>query len=234
MAALKAVLFDVDDTLFDRHRAQIEIVSHIMRDLRDAFAGFDEGTVVEAFLDSDYVTAAAFGPDFPSELIRQERSEAFLKILGLGGAYADRVTGLYINLYPAIDAPVEGARSVVEKLASRYHLGVVSNGLPDVQYRKLETLGIRHLFECVVLSGELGVWKPDPRIFWRAMTLLKQRPGECLYVGDSYRADVVGAKRAGMCVCWFNPHGAPRPAQAEVGPDFEIHALAELGHILND
>ena len=62
-----------------------------------------------------------------------------------------------------------------------------------------------------MLSGELGVKKPDPRIFWEAASLLGAEPEECLYVGDAYEADVIGSRKARMKVCWFNPYGMQPP-----------------------
>jgi putative hydrolase of the HAD superfamily len=82
------------------------------------------------------------------------------------------------------------------------------------------------LFECIVLSEELGIRKPDPAIFWHAAELLDVAPGDCLYIGDSYDNDVVGAKRSGMHVCWFNPAG--EAASGEVKPDLEIRTLEEI------
>ena len=79
----------------------------------------------------------------------------------------------------------------------------------------------------------MGIRKPDSRIFWHATGLLGREPEECLYVGDSYTADVVGGKKAGVQVCWFNPGGL-RPAQVSVECDFEIRALAEVCEILGE
>ena len=111
-------------------------------------------------------------------------------------------------------------------------MGIISNGSPDVQYRKLKTLGIKHLFDCILLSEKVGIRKPDPKIFWKATTSLAKEPEECLYVGDSYERDVLGAKKAGMRACWFNPRGLRLP-QEDVEPDFEIGALDHIPEILD-
>jgi putative hydrolase of the HAD superfamily len=108
---------------------------------------------------------------------------------------------------------------------------VVSNGFPDVQYRKLETLQIRECFDCIVLSEAVGVSKPEPAILQHAASLLKVEPSACLYVGDLFDMDVVGAKQAGMLACWFNPSGAARPRH-DIAPDLEIQELAALLQIL--
>jgi HAD superfamily hydrolase (TIGR01549 family) len=126
---------------------------------------------------------------------------------------------------------MDGAIRVVKNLSLKYKIGAVSNSLPDVQYRKLETIGLRDNLSCVVLSDELGVRKPDPRIFTHAAGLLLTTPGECLFVGDSFGSDVIGSKAAGMLSCWFNRKKNPAPASS-IKPDFEIDDLQEIEEIL--
>jgi putative hydrolase of the HAD superfamily len=232
---VKAVIFDVDDTLFDRDKAQREILRLMIQKMSDVFAGIDEQTAIDAFLESDSVALQEYydNPDASGDVLRARRSEAFLGILGLDESSADRITNMYVESYPTLDVPVEDAKSVVKRLSEKFQLGVVSNGFPDVQYQKLKTLGIESFFDCILLSEEIGIRKPDPRIFWRAASLMLRQPEECLYIGDSYRADVPGAKRAGMQACWFNPHGL-RPSQEGVKPDFEISALHEILSILDN
>lgn len=120
---------------------------------------------------------------------------------------------------------------MLEKLTGRYQLGVVSNGFADIQRHKLRKLGIEELFACVALSGELGIRKPEPRIFEKAVLLLHRDPSECLYVGDNYRHDVLGAANAGLHACWFNPEGAAPPPGC-VQPGFDIRALYDLVPLL--
>lgn len=204
MTDLKAILFDLDDTLFDRQ------------------------AMVDAFLESDRITLLELCRGIPLvKNVRIRRAQVFLDLLGLDEAYADAIAELYVAVYPRSNAPVDGAVMVVEALAPKFQLGIVSNGAPDVQYRKLETLGLRQWFECIVLSEELGVRKPDPRIFWHATGLLGREPEECLCVGDSYATDVAGAKKAGMQACWLNPGGL-RPARVGVEFDCEIRTLDEV------
>ena len=100
-------------------------------------------------------------------------------------------------------------------------------GLADVQYTKLETMGLRDLFSCVVLSEEFGIRKPDSKIFHHAVSLLYLQPAECLYVGDSYIHDVIGAKNAGLLVCWLNSESL-KPPDENIKPDFIVNKLEEL------
>jgi putative hydrolase of the HAD superfamily len=222
---IRAVLFDVDDTLFDRDGAQEGILRIILQELPDVFADLPAEAISRAFDESDSIAMCEYDAGVLAEDFRTRRSRLFLGLLDLDERHAHAVTALYVHRYPTIDAPVAGAVSIVRQLADTYPLGVVSNGLPDVQYTKLATLGIRELFACVVLSEELKIAKPDPRIFLHAAGLLGVAPDDCLYVGDSYESDVVGAKRAGMHTCWFNPRALPA---ADIKPDIQIRTLQDL------
>ena len=228
---LKAVIFDVDDTLFDRDRAQREILRTMVREHPEIFREIDEELAAGAFLESDRLTFEEFKTANPIETSRFKRSKTFLNMLGLSEEHSDMITHIYVNAYPLINVPVEGAVSLVKNLFRQFSLGVVSNGFPDVQYKKLETLGIKHFFGCIILSGELGIKKPDPRIFWEAANILGHEPEECLYVGDAYESDVIGANMARMKSCWLNPRGL-QPPKTDVKPHFEIRSLDEIHEIM--
>lgn len=235
---VEAVLFDVDDTLFDRRLAQRRVVPLLVRELPDLLGGLTYEAVEGAFLESDRLADLRLGQVTAADF-RILRGEIFLGLLGLDVSHAHRLGAAYTAWYPRVDAPVQNARQVVEQLGVRLPLGVVSNGFPDVQYEKLRTLGIAPYFECVCLSEEMGIRKPDPRIFIEAAARLTKRPQDCLYVGDSYRDDVVGANGAGMQACWFRPGGAKENHKGHQGDKghqeyIEIAALDELLEMVGD
>jgi HAD superfamily hydrolase (TIGR01549 family) len=224
---IKAVLFDVDDTLFDRAMAQKTVLDLIVKKLPGIFSGLKPERVLEAYLESDRVSTERFNAGATSEGIRDLRNRLFLQLLGLKEDLAAMISEMYVRDYPKVKTPVAGAIPLVKKLSRKFRLGVVSNGLSDVQYTKLETMGLRDLFSCVVLSEEFGIRKPDSKIFHHAVSFLHLQPAECLYVGDSYVNDVIGAKNAGMQTCWFNPESL-KPPDENIKPDFIVNKLEEL------
>ena len=228
---IKAVLFDVDDTLFDRKLAQKEVCKLIVKQLPRVFEVFDTECVQEAFLKSDQISTDMFNSGAPSEGLRDKRSRLFLQLLGIKEDYAAAVTEIYVWDSPLVNAAMDGAIPVVKKLSRKFTVGVVSNGLSDVQYRKLETMGLYDLFSCIVLSEVIGIRKPDPAIFQKAASLIHIQPAECLYVGDSYVNDVIGAKNAGMQACWLNPESI-KPPDETIKADFIISKLEQLPSLL--
>lgn len=228
---VKAILFDIDGTLFDRNLAQVKILQIIVDSLPEIFGALDIRRVHKAFSESDHLTTAEFDSGMPSEGLRDRRSRLFLRLLDLPESFTDKITEIYVRQLPAVDAPVAGAVRLVKALSRKYQLGAVSNGMPDVQYRKLESMGLRHLFSCIVLSEEIGIRKPDPRIFLRAAQVLDVLPEHCLYIGDTYASDIIGARNAGMQTCWFN-RTQLLSQNEQIKPDFVVGDLLEIPKLL--
>ena len=100
----------------------------------------------------------------------------------------------------------EGTLNILEGLAKRFSLGVISNGNADVNH-----IGIGHLFDFALSSETAGVSKPHPDIFHQALQLSGSQKHETVYVGDDPKRDVLGAHGAGLHAIWFNPKLTPWP-----------------------
>jgi putative hydrolase of the HAD superfamily len=229
---IKAILFDIDDTLFDRSKAQHQILELFKREYAELFTDIEEHMVNTAFLEADRISTEAFFATGSIETVRARRFEIFLAMLGIEQDHAESMLSLYLDNYAKVEAEMDGAITVLNELAGKYQLGVISNGLADSQYQKLESIGVRNLFECIVISEEVEVQKPDSRIFWKASGQLKRKPDECVYIGNSYNIDILGAMEAGMIACWFNP-GGTRPVEQQKKPDYEINSMAEILQAFN-
>jgi putative hydrolase of the HAD superfamily len=221
---LKAVLFDIDDTLFDRESAQKLTLGLILKKHPSLRGGFTREKLQQAWNHSDDLAAAEFKA---SAFNRGSRCRFFLKLLDLPQDQADELTDQYLKDYTSLNVPMAGAIELVQELKQYLQIGVVSNSLADVQYGKIETLGLKNLLSCIVLSEELGIRKPDPRIFHHAAALLNVQPSECLFVGDAFAADIVGAKSSGMLACWLRLRDSAI-SDPKIHPDYTINSLVEL------
>ena len=230
-SGFRVFLFDIDDTLFDRRRAQEIILDGIASGMGRVFAGLDRRVLLEAFSESDRISSRMLDENPSLADARAQRWRVFLRLVGRDEKLSVEVNARYMHLYPRTVVPVRGERRVVRGLSKKYRLGVVSNGFRDIQYRKLKSLGIFEYFACVVLSDEIGIRKPDKRIFFKALDQLGASPGECLYIGDSYEYDILGAAGAGIKGCWLNPGGNGIPAGSP-RPYLMIRKLTDLLSVL--
>lgn len=108
---------------------------------------------------------------------------------------------------------------------ARLGVGIISNGDAGLQEEKLDILGIWRWVErqAVFVSQAVGLAKPDPALFDYACARMGTEPGRCVYVGDAWDTDVVGAHAAGMPCVWLNRRGRARPSDAGgVSPAWEV------------
>jgi putative hydrolase of the HAD superfamily len=125
----------------------------------------------------------------------------------------------------------EDTNPALALLSKSYSLGLLTNGAPDLQRRKIEGAGIRGFFDQVLVSGDIGIGKPDRRIFEMILTRLNAGPETSLMIGNSLITDVQGAQGAGMRAAWLNRSGKAR--DDSIIPDWELSGLNELSCMLD-
>ena len=165
------------------------------------------------------------------------RVEVFAKALALQGKEASGdASGFLSSEFAATRRArqrlLPGAREVLSELASGYSLALLTNGAPDLQREKIGATGLDPLFNAVAVSGEYGIGKPLPEIFHRLLGELGVTPSEAVMVGNSLERDIAGARNAGIRSIWIRVPGSEE--HAEVVPDHTITALSEIPQVLRD
>lgn len=229
-AKVKTVTFDLDDTLFDRKKAQMIMAVMYLGKFPVLFADISPEQAEKAFLKADETSASNFSAKCDIFAARRAKTQIFLEMLGIPQDKALELTMFYVETYPHLNLPIDHAHSTLMALRQRgYNIGIISNGFSDVQFDKIHTLEVTNFLlrgkTSIFLSSLLGVEKPDPGIFKLAAAMLHSTASQCLHVGDDYYKDVVGAHAAGFQTCWFNPE-QKRPN--ELKPDLTITSLDEL------
>ncbi len=208
------VLFDLDDTLCD-HDGSLRV--RLSASFAAAFNGDPPNHLHEIVEHS--IDVSVFGTDHFSDVLRPHGVTDDGLVQAAADVYvADRYRGL--ELFPeAVD--------VVKQIAQQADVGMITNGPSDIQRGKIDLLGIEPLFPFILVSEEVDIWKPDPRIFHRAMELGNATPEETVYIGDNPGHDVAGAKAAGITSVWMNRRGADWP-----GGDRPDHEITDLRQVL--
>jgi putative hydrolase of the HAD superfamily len=228
---IRAVIWDVDDTLFDYTSADgAGMRGHLVAE------GLLEGheTVERALVrwreitDRQWARFAAGETDFQGQ--RRDRVRVFLGE-ELTDAEADAWFQRYITHYEAAWALFPDVLPALDMLATSHRHGVLSNSSLLVQERKLRVLGVRDRFEAVLCAAELGVSKPDAQAFHAACEALELAPRQVAYVGDHPEIDGRGAADAGLLSVWIDRPGGAALVEAPAGPH-RIASLAELPALL--
>jgi len=124
-------------------------------------------------------------------------------------------------------APFPGALELLATLRARgKRLGLITNGFAETHYEKIALLGLEHAFDAVVCADEVGMVKPDPRIFLHACELLGTSPARSAMVGDRYFRDIVGAREAGLLTVYLDVHEESVPPDA--APDIIVGNIEEV------
>jgi HAD superfamily hydrolase (TIGR01549 family) len=216
VAAPALVLFDLDDTLCDYGGARTGR-------LRGAFEGaFAAAGIDEVDLDEIIAESIAIHPHgsdhFPNLLARHGLTDDVLAQEARRWYHRNRFLGL--DLY-------EDARAVlaeVRALPGVRAIGLVTKGPADVQRAKIALLELDAEVDFAVISGEVGVEKPDPAIFELALERGGAPAAEAIYIGDSPEFDIEGARRAGIPHVWMNHSGSRWPLETPE-PGHQVRSL---------
>jgi FMN phosphatase YigB (HAD superfamily) len=202
-----AVLFDVDDTLLD-FRASEEAACRAVFDLYPV-TGLSPDVVLAAFQNANNITWDLYAQKRLTRADVADRTfEALARLLPMSDHVDTHAVALTFDMAFAEHSVAEpDASCVLASLHGWCVTGVISNHeYPDVQRRRLAASGLAGFLDVVVISGDIGIEKPDPRIFNHTLQLLGMAADQCLFVGDSIISDDAGAREAGMDFCWYRRH----------------------------
>jgi len=232
-ATIEIVFFDVDGTLLDHDPAVRAGVEVFWAEHRELFGGSRE-----QFLERWQALAEKHVRRyFDGELTwRGQRLARMKEMFGEAGvsltdAEAYRHFTVYLRAYEEAWSLYDDVLPCLDALAALpgMRLGVVSNGDPSQQRRKLDRAGLSDRLRPVVISGDIGISKPDARIFAEACRLANLPPRRSAYVGDLLETDAIAARDAGLLGIWLDRAAEPADPPPNVRT---IRSLTELPALL--
>ena len=220
---IKATVFDLDHTLFDRYAT----IRKIVPGLREHF-DLNEGVTDEVFAEElcygDKHNVHKGWEGIHKHLI----SKGIFKTVPDFSEY----TKILISHFKNVAVKYDFSESVLKDLKnSGYKVGLITNGDPVLQHKKLEMLGLEASFDEIIVSGETPYEKPQKEIFLMMAEKLNITPGEMMYIGDHPLNDVDGARNAGCVPVWVKTTGTwifPEIPK----PPLQIETVAELPELL--
>lgn len=212
---IKAILFDLDETLLDRE------------------------AMIERFLVGQYARLALQRPTYAvyharfKELDQHGYADRYQVFQTLAAEFAlplsaEELLADFRGHVWQHSQPFPDAYAVLKALRSRgYPLGLITNGSSEAQRGKLNATDLAPYFDVILVSEEEKIKKPEAAIFLRAAGKLKVAPAECVFVGDNPQADIGGAQQVGMTTVWRRGYLA-WPEQLPFTPDYSIDELSQL------
>jgi len=221
------LLFDADNTLFDYDTAEATALANSFQQFG---LDFDQTTgaqyrTINAQIWHDYELGHITQQDLRAERFRRLFTAVNLAV------DAEAFSRQYLVNLSQASHLLDGAEALLRRLAARYHIAIITNGIASVQRPRLAASPIHDLVEAFVISEEVGVAKPDPAIFDVAFARMGQpAKAEVLIIGDSLSSDMQGGLNYGIDTCWYNPAGK----LASLPVTYEIRQLEELHSILTE
>ncbi len=213
MMNYQAILFDLDDTLYDLrsywrgrlNEALEQVLAHYPHFVRDEL-------IQQAIAEKVYV----------------EKLPAFLRAQGIEDEPLIASTHALFRRewFERLELYYD-ALQTLEALRPYFKLGLITNGPIKTQRPKIERFRLVDYLDLLIVSEEVGVAKPDPKIFQIALEQLELAPSQALYVGDSLEFDLPGAAAAQLPFIWMNPRHETLPAEL-ARPLATIERLTDL------
>ena len=216
---LKVIYFDVDDTLYD-HSYHIHSGISALRETYPFLKEYSLEFIIELshrLLEETHLRLLK--GEISLSDARRIRWRKFLEVFHMDDKYdPHEFSSHYVQAYYAAERTVPGAIELLEALKKDFSIGIISNNLLDEQLGKIRRIGISEYIDFFAISEEVGIAKPDRRIFEVALKRGNVKADEAVYIGDSWNIDILGSLNAGIYPIWLNRNGlqSPDPNVAEI------------------
>ncbi len=203
----KFIYFDLDDTLLNHKAAE----QAGLQDVHRQFDLFSQVNLQDLIDEYHEVNSEQWGlysrGEVDREQLQRNRFEKTLLNLGLDGSRYKDVGDLYMQCYRNHWQWMDGAQQAYEAILEQYPVGILTNGFAETQRLKFEQFGMYDSANQTVISEDVGVLKPDPKVFAHATEKAGVPKDEILYVGDSFQSDIEGGSQFGWNTAWFTTNG---------------------------
>ena len=220
---IKAVIFDLDNTLIDFMRMKSRAVEAAINSMIDAGLEYSY-KAIKAKIDEIYQEKGIEYQQVFDLLLQNLLGKVDNKILSAGIVAYRTAREAELNTYPQV------VPTLIELMKMGIKLGVVSDAPAREAWLRLSYIGLHHIFDAVITYDESKAFKPSPVPFNMILEKLETKPEESLMVGDWAERDVVGAKAVGMKTA-FAKYGDVFGTKVH-GADYVLQSVAELVNII--
>jgi len=227
MNKIKAVFFDIDDTLYDSTLHAEMVRRNAIKAMIEAGLVISEEEGLEAVKEIVAEKGSNYEKHF-DDLLQRFGYQSNPRIIAAGIVAYHTTKAAYLVPYP------DTVPTLLELRDRGYKLGIITEGRSVKQWEKLIRLGLQHFFHAVVISEDIGQGKIGPEIFRLAAERIDIKPNQAAMVGDRLDKDIVGAKAAGMKTIQLKKgrYKEHKPRNPQEEPDYVIGNLKDLLRIL--
>lgn len=225
---IRNVLFDLDDTLFDFHKAEKIALTKTL--VHFGIDPTEETLALYSTINAAHWKRLELG-EISREEVKVGRYRELFKTIGVE-CDPVKATAYYESMLAIGHYFMPGAPELLEELYGKYRLYIVSNGTAKVQEGRIGSSGIAKYMDGIFISQILGANKPDKQFFDICFAEIPDFSlSETVIIGDSLSSDIKGGINAGITTVWFNPKGIEN--DNNIKPDYTIKELSEVPGLLS-
>lgn len=225
---IRNVLFDLDDTLFDFHKAEKMALTKTL--VHFGIDPTEETLALYSTINAAHWKRLELG-EISREEVKVGRYRELFKTIGVE-CDPVKATAYYESMLAIGHYFMPGAPELLEELYRKYRLYIVSNGTAKVQEGRIGSSGIKKYMNGIFISQILGANKPDKQFFDICFAEIPDFSlSETVIIGDSLSSDIKGGINAGIITVWFNPKGIEN--DNDIKPDYTIKELSEVPGLLS-
>lgn len=225
---IRNVLFDLDDTLFDFHKAEKIALTKTL--VHFGINPTEETLALYSTINAAHWKRLELGK-ISREEVKVGRYRELFKTIGVE-CDPVKATAYYESMLAIGHYFMPGAPELLEELYRKYRLYIVSNGTAKVQEGRIGSSGIAKYMDGIFISQILGANKPDKQFFDICFAEIPDFSlSETVIIGDSLSSDIKGGINAGITTVWFNPKGIEN--DNDIKPDYTIKELSEVPGLLS-
>jgi len=224
------IFFDLDRTLWHFEENSKKVLLDIFNDFElNKHIEFEDDFIQQYYIFNDLLWKKYRENKIEKDELRSERFNLTLKHFKVvNPKLADKIGNYYVEHSPLQTGLLPHTIEVLTYLSTKYKLHIITNGFEEVQHIKLKTCKIDHFFNQLIFSEKVGVKKPHPLIFKKALKNAGASVKNAIMIGDDYYADIYGAQRVKMDCIYFNFYQIEHNYPVEK----EISCLSELMRLL--
>ena len=225
---IRNVLFDLDDTLFDFHKAEKIALTKTL--VHFGIDPTEETLALYSTINAAHWKRLELG-EISREEVKVGRYRELFKTIGVE-CDPVKATAYYESMLAIGHYFMPGAPELLEELYRKYRLYIVSNGTAKVQEGRIGSSGIAKYMDGIFISQILGTNKPDKQFFDICFAEIPDFSlSETVIIGDSLSSDIKGGINAGITTVWFNPKGIEN--DSDIKPDYTIKEFSEVPGLLS-
>lgn len=223
---LRYIYFDLDNTLLDHNKAESK--SH--QSVYEKYPVLQSVSInkwLETYQQVNHNLWVKYQDgEIDSHQLHFSRFHNSMEELGLSTENSREIGVTYMDKYREFWEWIDEAEETLEQASKQFNVGIITNGFKETQHLKFKKLSMHKYTDQMIISEELGVLKPNPKVFDHATEIAGVSRGDILYVGDSYSSDIVGGVKAGWKTAWYT--GVVGEDETEFTPDLTFDRFEDL------